>query len=195
MTNAELAILSLVAEKPCYGYEIEQIIEQRGMREWTEIQFSSIYYLLKKLEGKKLITGRLRSNPSGPARKVYRITEQGQAALYEGALEALRVPAPTPRPILLGFSVMPMFEFKQFHEQLAYYYGKLARQQNILKEKQANQKPPQRHVNMMFEYSLAMIVAEMELIARLLENYETMYGYQSKWRDIIQREVSGESND
>ena len=27
MTNAELAILSLIAEKPRHGYDIEQIIE------------------------------------------------------------------------------------------------------------------------------------------------------------------------
>ena len=50
MTNAELAILSLIGESPRHGYEIEQVIEARGMREWTEIGFSSIYYLLKKLE-------------------------------------------------------------------------------------------------------------------------------------------------
>ena len=49
MTNAELAILSLIAQQPCHGYEIEQIIEERGMREWTEVGFSSIYYLLKKM--------------------------------------------------------------------------------------------------------------------------------------------------
>ena len=28
VTNAELAILSLVAEQPVYGYQIEQIIEE-----------------------------------------------------------------------------------------------------------------------------------------------------------------------
>ena len=50
MTNPELAILSLIAEKPRHGYDIEQVIEARGMREWTEIGFSSIYYLLNKLE-------------------------------------------------------------------------------------------------------------------------------------------------
>ena len=43
MTDAELAVLSLVAEQPCHGYEIEQVIEARGVREWTEVGFSSIY--------------------------------------------------------------------------------------------------------------------------------------------------------
>jgi DNA-binding PadR family transcriptional regulator len=49
MTNAELAILSLIAEKPRHGYEIEQVIEERGMRDWTEVGFSSIIHT-KKLE-------------------------------------------------------------------------------------------------------------------------------------------------
>ena len=39
MTHAEFAILSLIAEAPRHGYEIEQTIEQRGMRDWTEIGF------------------------------------------------------------------------------------------------------------------------------------------------------------
>jgi DNA-binding PadR family transcriptional regulator len=55
MTNAETAILTLLAEQPRYGYEIEQIIAERGMREWTEIGFSSIYNLLKKLEREGLV--------------------------------------------------------------------------------------------------------------------------------------------
>jgi DNA-binding PadR family transcriptional regulator len=59
MTNAKLAILSLIAEEPRRGYDIEQIIEARGMREWTEIGFSSIYSLLKKLETAGLVEGRL----------------------------------------------------------------------------------------------------------------------------------------
>ena len=43
MTDAELTILSLVAEGPRYGYEIQQLIDQRGLREWLTIGFSSIY--------------------------------------------------------------------------------------------------------------------------------------------------------
>jgi len=31
MTNAELAVLSLIAEQPRHGYEIEQVIEERAL--------------------------------------------------------------------------------------------------------------------------------------------------------------------
>jgi len=67
MTNAELAILSLVAERPRHGYEIEQVIAERGMRDWTEVGFSSIYYLLKKLEQEHLIESRLEATDRGPS--------------------------------------------------------------------------------------------------------------------------------
>ena len=68
LTNAELAILSLVAETPRHGYEIEQVIERRGMREWTEVGFSSIYYLLKKLETDGLSAAAIHGNKSQGAR-------------------------------------------------------------------------------------------------------------------------------
>ena len=53
ISNIEAAILGLLCERPQYGYEIEKIIEKRNMRNWTEIGFSSIYYILKKLEEKE----------------------------------------------------------------------------------------------------------------------------------------------
>ena len=39
VTDAELLLLGLVAEMPRHGYELEQIIEERGMREWTSNWF------------------------------------------------------------------------------------------------------------------------------------------------------------
>ncbi len=78
MTDAEYAILSLVAEKPAYGYEIEQIIETRGMKEWTAIGFSSIYYQLKKMEEKRWIISKITySQNQGLKRKIYSITKNG----------------------------------------------------------------------------------------------------------------------
>ena len=107
MTNAELSILSLVAERPRHGYEIENIIEERGMRDWTEIGFSSIYYLLKKLEKEGLLAGRLEEAARGPARKVYSATQAGYEALRAGLLDALSVPRPRLSPLQLGLANLP----------------------------------------------------------------------------------------
>ena len=85
-TQSELALLSLLAEQPYHGYELEHVIEARGMREWTEIGFSSIYYLLKKLEGDGWIESRLEEGGRGPARKVYAITSGGREQLRAAIL-------------------------------------------------------------------------------------------------------------
>src|SRR3970040_1003608 len=103
MTNAELAILGLVLEKPRHGYEIEQVIEARGMREWTEVGFSSIYYILKKLETERLCRSQTeRQSGRGPARRVYQITPAGEKAWREATRGALSGPHNMPSPFLLG---------------------------------------------------------------------------------------------
>lgn len=58
LSDAELLALGLVAEMPRHGYELEQVIEERGMREWTQIGFSSIYFVLGKLEKAGLVKAR-----------------------------------------------------------------------------------------------------------------------------------------
>ena len=42
LTPAELTILGLLEEQPRHGYELEQVIEERGIRQWTALGFSSI---------------------------------------------------------------------------------------------------------------------------------------------------------
>lgn len=81
LTNPELAVLGLVAEQPQYGYQLEQVIEQRGLREWTEIGFSSIYHILNKLEKTGQLAGELHQQGDRPPRKVYRITAEGRCTL------------------------------------------------------------------------------------------------------------------
>ena len=50
MTDAELAILSIIAEGPIYGYDLQTVITQRGLRAWTIIGVSSMYYVVENLE-------------------------------------------------------------------------------------------------------------------------------------------------
>ena len=78
MYEREAAILGLLCEKPLYGYTIEKIIGERGMRHWTDIGFSSIYYVLKRLESRNLIVSSCRQQENKPSRKVYTITLEGE---------------------------------------------------------------------------------------------------------------------
>ena len=74
----EAAILGLLHERPLSGYTIEKIIKERGMQHWTDIGFSSIYYVLKRLESRNLIVSSCTQQENKPSRKVYTITEEGE---------------------------------------------------------------------------------------------------------------------
>jgi DNA-binding PadR family transcriptional regulator len=78
INEREAAILGLLYEKPLYGYTIEKIIEERGMRHWTDIGFSSIYYVLKRLESRNLIASSCKQQENKPSRKIYTITHEGE---------------------------------------------------------------------------------------------------------------------
>lgn len=89
ISDIEAAILGLLYEHHHYAYRLEHIIKKRGMRNWADIGFSSIYYVLKRLEEKKLVESKLRTTKGKPSRKVYYITEKGQQAMQGKIQEIL----------------------------------------------------------------------------------------------------------
>jgi DNA-binding PadR family transcriptional regulator len=176
MTNAELAILTLVAEQPRHGYEIEQVIEERGMREWTEVGFSSIYYLLKKLERDGLIEGRLEEAQRGPARKVYHLTSAGGEALQRGLLEALSIPQRGYPSILLGVASLPAVPAPQAADALQEYRTALLERQTQLQKKWRGQQPLPYFVDATFTYGLALLEAEIKWVGDLITQLEEERG-------------------
>ncbi|QBJ94950.1 hypothetical protein ERC79_02460 [Rhodococcus sp. ABRD24] len=56
----------LLAEQPRHGFDLEKVIDARGIRQWTDIGFSSIYRLLGKLlaESSRSLHRRDHSRPS-----------------------------------------------------------------------------------------------------------------------------------
>lgn len=162
MTNSELAILSLVIEAPRHGYEIEQLIRQRGMRNWTEVAFSSIYYILDRLVQQGFATAELIPSSEGrPNRKVFTSTPTGRSALKEETLNALREPAANNQRFLLALSCQPLFSRREMLSALQARQNALS---GLIEElsshpDQLNRDSP-RHVRAMFEYSLTLLLAE-----------------------------------
>jgi DNA-binding PadR family transcriptional regulator len=179
MTNTEMAILSLVAERPRHGYQIERVIEERGMREWTEIGFSSIYYLLKKLEREGLVEGQLEAAERGPARKVYRPTPAGLEALHHGILDALSTPHRHYPPLQLGLSNLPGIPLAEAVAALRQYQDALTTRLEGIQTGWERQRPLPYFVDAMFDYSTTMIQAEgawiEEFIAQLEKRENEQY--------------------
>lgn len=75
-------VLCLLAERESYGYQLVQRLREAGL---SEISDGTIYPALTRLEREGRVTSRLVASRAGPARKYYRPTEAGYAALAQGA--------------------------------------------------------------------------------------------------------------
>ena len=104
INEREAAILGLLYENPLYGYTIEKIIEKRGMRHWTDIGFSSIYYVLKRLESRNFIESSCHPQEDKPSRKVYTITDSGRRILKEKIRSLLSQSKKIASPFDLGLA-------------------------------------------------------------------------------------------
>jgi DNA-binding PadR family transcriptional regulator len=104
INEREAAVLGLLSEDPLYGYTIEKKIGERGMRRWTDIGFSSIYYVLKRLERRNLITSSCEQQEDKPARKIYTITEEGREIMQEKVRQLLSRSRRIASPFDLGIA-------------------------------------------------------------------------------------------
>src|SRR5438552_3304589 len=78
LTTPDLVLLSLLAERPMHGYQINETLETRNIRDWAGVSRPQIYYSLDKLTGAGLLARSRDDGPAeGPERRVYRTTALG----------------------------------------------------------------------------------------------------------------------
>ena len=167
LTDAELLVLGLVAEMPRHGYQLEQEIEHRGMREWTPIGFSSIYFVLGKLDKKKLVTAKEPARVK--AKKIYAVTDDGREALVRQTLAALSHVRPTYSSLLLGMVHWPVLEREAALEALQTRAKAVEAELARLDSIQIDQQPLPDFLEALFEYSLGQLRAEAEWVSRTLD--------------------------
>jgi PadR family transcriptional regulator, regulatory protein PadR len=76
-----LLLLHLLAEQESYGYEVVQRLRAEGL---TDVMEGTVYPAMARLERDGWVSSRLLASQSGPARKYYRPTAEGYAALAAG---------------------------------------------------------------------------------------------------------------
>lgn len=99
-TPAELALLGLLAEGPAHPYSLDAKLRLGGSA--TEVAFSSIYAALDRLEKLGLVASKPDAGARGKARRVYRLSPVGRAALKTAARAALARPLAGARANDLG---------------------------------------------------------------------------------------------
>jgi PadR family transcriptional regulator, regulatory protein PadR len=79
-----LLLLHLLAEQESYGYEVVQRVHDAGL---TDVLEGTVYPALARLEREGRVRARLVASNAGPARKYYRPTAGGYAALAAGTAD------------------------------------------------------------------------------------------------------------
>lgn len=80
--STEMVLLSLLAQKDMYGYEIAERIEQlsEGYLRYKE---GTLYPALKRLEMQGWVETYWQQSSEGPRRKYYQLTKEGHNALAD----------------------------------------------------------------------------------------------------------------
>ena len=170
ITNPELAILGLVAETPKYGYQIEQQISERGMREWTEIGFSSIYHILNKLERSGWLFSEKFTNKDRPARKVYQMTPRGKEIYCEAVIQRLSCPQRHTGDFDLAIANLPALSGEEIKSGLDTYRQNLITQLEKVDQKWIadGRGHLSRHIELLFDHSIFLLKAELEWVDKTI---------------------------
>lgn len=119
LTISDLVILSLLAERPMHGYEVNAMLEERKIREWAPVSRPQIYYSLSKLTDLKLIRVTESGSPAaGPERRVMQTTALGREQLANALAAKHWVTQKVHQPFLIWLALSWQARTNTFRKQL-----------------------------------------------------------------------------
>lgn len=176
MNDAELTLLSLLAENDRYDYEFSALIEERGLRAWINIGLSSILYLLGRLENQGLITSETRHDPHGNARRRYRLTSAGHGVLQTAVGERLRQPRALGTPFEIGLANLHILKPGRVYQLLTHHHNDLVNRLAHIEGVIANRPPDSTDsITALYTHSRDQMRAEIEWLARFLADWQARY--------------------
>jgi DNA-binding PadR family transcriptional regulator len=167
LTTPDLVLLSLLAEEPMYGYQVDAVLEARNIRDWAAVSRPQIYYSLDKLTAAGLITVVADAGTAaGPERRVFRTADRGRRRLAE-ALEDQRWTTDRSRPAFLTFLALSWqaapgaFE-RQLERRRAFLEAELTREAATLADVLHEVGHPHHEAVWMLKLTIAEIKTELQ---------------------------------
>jgi DNA-binding PadR family transcriptional regulator len=176
ISNLEASVLGLISEGFRYGYELDKTIEERNMRQWTDIAYSSIYYVLKRLEQKGFITSET-EKVNGRSRKLYTITPKGETEIQEKVLEIISNYNPLTDPFDLGIGFLGRVDHNEAIQGLVKYLESIdKRKQHYEKRLEAIENSDWPfYIKGLVTRHLAMLSTEREWIETFIKDLEAVH--------------------
>lgn len=168
LTDAELTVLGLVVERPRHGYELDEVVSQRGMRDWTALGFSSIYYVLGKLRDRGLITEVAGDRAHAKAKKTFTATDAGRKACAAAAEAAIAELRPVHPPVLVGLANSPVVPPDRLAAALTRRAEAVEERLAEVRRAAAAQPDVPPFVRAIFDYSITQLEAEAAWLKGML---------------------------
>lgn len=172
MTQIEVILLSLLYDKDYYGYEFEAVIEQRNMRGWTNIGFSSIYNSLNKLERNDYIVSRYEKEYGSPKRKVYSIKDEAKVTIRKEIIRMISEYKSDPSEFDIGMLFSYLITKEELNKALINHKENLIKRKEFLL-KRYNQHPTAKerpHIKALFERPIAFIETEISWLEKFIND-------------------------
>jgi len=172
LTTPDLVILSLLAERPMHGYEVNATLEDRKIREWAAVSRPQIYYSLDKLTELDLIRVTAEDSPSaGPERRVLETTEQGRRrsadALESAHWTTTRVHQPFLTWLALSWQARPRTFQRQVKLRRDFLQHQLTEQKATLKDVLKEVGHPYHEAVWMLKLMSAQTELELQWLERI----------------------------
>ena len=80
----QLLFLRLIHEKPMHGYQLMEDLNGRGYVKPGTLEAGTVYTMLRRMERGGLLTSEWEDKGSGPDRRIYKVTPEGEELLMRG---------------------------------------------------------------------------------------------------------------
>ena len=175
LTIPDLVILSLLAERPMHGYEVNTTLEDRNIRDWAPVSRPQIYYSLDKLIKLRLIRASSDGSPSaGPERRVLETTALGRERLADALERESWVDEKVHQPfqiwLALSWQARPRTFRKQLNSRKKLLEKKLDEKRATLEDVLTEVGHPYHEAVWMLQLTIEQVEVELRWIDRLLSN-------------------------
>ncbi len=157
-----------------HGYEIQQMILENGLDQWTNVLSGSIYYALNKMEKEGLVETVAEERTGARLRKIYGITTMGEQTYEELILQSLKQPPfDVQSNFMVGISLIEKMDDEKQLEVLEQNLEQLQQkkihweQGYVLKQQYLDE-----HAALAFKTSLHIIDTNISFIEQLILLYE-----------------------
>ena len=137
LTQADLVVLSLLAERPMHGYQLNAEMDRQEVNDWAVVSRPHVYYAIAKLSRRGLIArSKDDAAAAGPERTCYRVTPKGlkalAAALSEPHWATGRPPSPFITWVALSIHAPPPMVERMIDARVAFLQEQLAKERATL---------------------------------------------------------------